>query len=130
MEKSIRKTEPIRKEIAEKLEDIDEWNKIWCTVQFNAFLQDKVTTQRIKGGNTKEFYAQEGTLAKSQMQVDLHPDISKVVWRFGRWHHYVDYGIFKKNKLQLKDNIEIPQGTNEYGMKLIDIRTKQEVVNN
>ncbi len=36
-----------------------------CTVQFNAFLQEKATTQTMKGGNTDEFYAKEGTLPKS-----------------------------------------------------------------
>ena len=41
-----------------------------CTVQFNAFLQEKQTTQLIKGGNTEEFYAKEGTLPKSQMLAD------------------------------------------------------------
>ncbi len=33
-----------------------------CTVQFNAFLQEKATTQTMTGGNTDEFYAKEGTL--------------------------------------------------------------------
>ena len=32
----------------------------FCTIQFNAFLQGKVTTQRMKGGNTGEFYFKEG----------------------------------------------------------------------
>jgi hypothetical protein len=41
----------------------------WCTVQFNAFLHDKMRTQESAGGNTAEFYAQEGTLPKSRMQV-------------------------------------------------------------
>ncbi len=40
-----------------------------CTVQFNAFLQYKMTTQVVKGGNTAEFYSKEGTLPKSQMLV-------------------------------------------------------------
>ena len=51
--------------------------KGWCTIQFNAFLQMKTTTQIIKGGNTEEFYSKEGTLPKSQMQVAMHPDVSK-----------------------------------------------------
>ena len=76
----------------------------WCTVEFNAFLQNKVNTQVLKGGNTKEFYAKEGTMPKSKMQVKMHPDVSKLVWRFNRWHHHVDYGPFKKNKLIKKDN--------------------------
>jgi len=35
-----------------------------CTIQMNAFLCGKVTTQRMSGGNTEEFYKDEGTLPK------------------------------------------------------------------
>ena len=52
------------------------------------------------------------------MQVRLHPDVSKLKWRFGRIHHYVDYSGFKKNKLIKKSGIIIPSGINNYGMKL------------
>ena len=90
----------------------------WCTVQFNAFLQDKIHTQVIQGGNTAEFYAKEGTLPKSQMQVALHPDVSRLVWKFGRWHHHVDYRPFKANRLRRKPGVVIPEGVNEYGMVL------------
>jgi hypothetical protein len=55
----------------------------------------------MSGGNTKEFYKHEGTKPKSKMLADLHPDVAKVVWRFNRWHHHVDYKPFKKNKLKL-----------------------------
>jgi hypothetical protein len=89
-----------------------------CTVQFNAFLQEKATTQTLKGGNTDEFYAKEGTLPKSQMIADLHPDVAKVVWRFNRWHHHVDYRAFKKNKLIRKEGIQIPNVINNFGMEL------------
>jgi hypothetical protein len=90
------------------------------TIQFNAFLQGKVTTQRMTGGNTEEFYAHEGTLAKSQMIEDMHPDVAKVVWRFNRWHHHVDYRPFKKNKLKLRAGVTIPAGVDNYGMILTD----------
>lgn len=93
----------------------------WVTVQFNAFLQDKATTQSIKGGCDKDFYSVEGTLAKSEMQVKLHPDVSRLVWKFNRWHHHVDYRPFKKNKLIRKAGIQIPNEPNEYGMKLTSI---------
>ena len=86
-----------------------------CTIQFNAFLCGKVTTQRMSGGNTEEFYKHEGTLAKSQMIADLHPDVAKVVWKFNRWHHHVDYKPFKKNQL-IKKPIVIDDEINEYGM--------------
>ena len=98
----------------------------WCTVQFNAFLQMKLRTQTVKGGNTAEFYAKEGTLPKSKMQVDLHPDVSKIVWRFQRWHHYVDYTPFRKNKLRRKTGVAIPAESNEYGMAYHDDELEQE----
>lgn len=90
----------------------------WCTVLFNAFLQYKMPTQKVLGGNTDDFYSKEGTLPKSQMQVKLHPDCSRLVWRFGRWHHYVDYSRFKKNKLRRKPGIEVSPGVDNYGMEL------------
>jgi len=91
-----------------------------CTVQFNAFLQEKSTTQMMKGGNTDEFYAKEGTLPKSEMLAMLHPDVAKVVWRFNRWHHHVDYKPFKKNKLIKSEDLVIPEGVNNYGMELVN----------
>jgi len=95
----------------------------YCTIQFNAFLAGKVTTQRMKGGNTDEVY-KNGTLEKSQALVDWHPDVAKVVWRFNRWHHHVDYKRFKKNILKRKQDILISADVNEYGMKLITLEDK------
>ena len=91
-----------------------------CTIQFNAFLQGKNATQTVKGGNSSEFYDKEGTWKKSKMLVDLHPDVSRMVMRFNRWHHYVDYGPFKKNKLIYRDDYIKVEGTNEYGMELVN----------
>lgn len=90
-----------------------------CTIQFNAFLCGKITTQRMRGGNSADFYDGEGTLPKSQMLADLHPDVSKVVWKFNRWHHHVDYSVFKENRLiKIADTAEM-QKINNYGMKLV-----------
>lgn len=91
----------------------------WCTVQFYAFMHDKAVTQTVKGGN-EEIY-RNGTLAKSQMLARLHPDVTKVVWKFNRWHHHVDYRPFKANKLIRNPDAIIPQGTDNYGMKLIQL---------
>lgn len=121
-----------------------------CTIQFNAFLQAKIGTQIIKGGNTDEFYHKEmgydpkigqalkvdavdvkdrynvvGTVAKSQMLVDMHPDVAKMVWRYGRWHHHVNYEPFKNNRLIYKEGISIPKGVNNYGMKLTQLKRNQ-----
>lgn len=96
-----------------------------CTVQFNAFLQDKANTQTVKGGNTADFYSVEGTLAKSRMQVAMHPDVSRLVWKFGRWHHHVDYSRFKATKLIRNPGVPIPQGVDNYGMRLIQLEQTQ-----
>jgi hypothetical protein len=115
-----------------------------CTVQFNIFLQGKAATQTVKGGNTAEFYHAEGelekdkwrnsylnaegTLNKSKMLVDMHPDVATMVFKYGRWHHIVDYSPFVKNKLRLKSGLVIPNGINEYGLKLIDTYDKDAII--
>jgi hypothetical protein len=91
----------------------------WCTVQFNAFLQKKIATQLVSGGNTAEFYNSEGTKPKSEMQVKLHPDCSQMIQKWGRWHHLVDYRRFKNNRLILQPGVVIPDGVNEYGMSVV-----------
>jgi len=90
----------------------------WVTVEFNAFLIGKRATQSMKGGNTDEFYAEEGTLNKSQMLVEMHPDVTRLAKRFNRWHHVVNYKPFKKNRLKRKENLHIPNKTNNFGMVL------------
>ena len=106
----------------------------WCTVQFNVFLQEKMNTQALKGGNTDEFYhaegktedgkryADTGTVAKSKMQVAVHPDVSEMVWKFNRWHHHVDYSRFKKQKLIKKDDVKIKGEIVDYGMKMVKVK--------
>ena len=90
----------------------------WATLQFNAFLQGKVTTQRMKGGNHEQFYENDGTYLKSKMLEDMHPDVAKVVWKFNRWHHHVDYQPFKKISLGNRKK-DIPLQVNNYGMSLL-----------
>jgi len=117
----------------------------YCTIQFNAFLQDKAATQTVKGGNTSEFYHKEvgfdketgkaiqsedlvetkdkynieGTRAKSQMLVDLFPQDAKLVFKYGRWHHHVNYEPYRKNRLIYRDDYVMPKGNNEHGLKLV-----------
>ena len=90
------------------------------TVLFNAFLAGKVTTLRMKGGNTDELYADDGRKKMAEALQEMHPDVTKVVWKFGRWHHHVDYRRFKRNKLIKKTGLEIPKTINNYGMRLIN----------
>lgn len=90
----------------------------YCTILFNAFLAGKVTTMRMNGGNTDELYADDGRKKMAEALRDLHPDVTKVIWKFGRWHHQVDYRKFKKNKLIKKENLIVPDVVNNYGMIL------------
>jgi hypothetical protein len=92
----------------------------WCTAQFNVFLQDKVATQKIRGGNTDEFYIREGTLEKSRMLVKTYPEVARLVKRYNRWHHHVDYSRFEGLHL-----IRKPDASAEpidYNMRVIQIK--------
>lgn len=91
----------------------------WCTALFYAFLAWKPQTMRLKGGNTDELYAGDGRLLMAQSLQEQHPDVTKIVRKWGRWQHQVDYSRFKYNKLIKRADIEIPDEPNEYGMKLI-----------
>lgn len=89
----------------------------WCTVLFNAFIQDKATTQTMTGGNTDELYAQ-GTLDKSRMIAELHPDVAEVVWKYGRWHHNVNYDQWRFRPLHRRDGVVISSGVDNFGLVL------------
>ena len=89
----------------------------WCTILFIPFLADKISTMKMKGGNTDQLYKDDGRLKMAQSLVEQHPDVTTIVWKWGRWQHKVDYRRFRKNKLQLKPSIEIPDGIDNFGMK-------------
>jgi len=84
----------------------------YCTVLFNILLQNKTPTQIIKGGNTEILYG-KGTYTKSQLLKDAHPDVTEVKFKFHRWHHEVDYSIFKQIKLIPQDEDKLPSDINE-----------------
>jgi hypothetical protein len=98
---------------------LDQLKAGWCTVQFNAFLQWKVWTQTIGGGNTAEFYAKEGTAPKSEMLKAVHPDVTKLVWKFGRHHHHCDYKRFKQPLLRKPD--AVMQSPTANAMRLVKV---------
>ena len=93
-----------------------------CTILFNAFLIGKVTTMRMKGGNTGDVYGDTDNRKEFAESLERqHPDLVKTVWKFNRWHHSVNYKPFKKNKLIIKGGVAIPSVVNNYGMKLVDL---------
>lgn len=90
----------------------------YCTMLFYNFLQGKAKTQSVKGGNTTEIYG-DGTLKKSQMLVDMHPDVVTLEKKYGRWHHHVDIRPFRNNRPIVKPKEEWPIVLDpEYGMAL------------
>lgn len=90
-----------------------------CTVLFNAFLAGKVTTMRMRGGNTDNVYTDEDNRLKFAKSLqEQHPDVVKVTWKFNRWHHQVDYRVFKKNNLIKKPNLIME---NNYKMVLEEL---------
>ena len=55
------------------------------------------------------------------MLEQMHPDVAKVVYKFSRWHHYVDYSQFNQ-QLKLKpeyQNTNFGEPINMYGMRVI-----------
>lgn len=93
----------------------------YCTILFYAFLCDKVATMKMKGGNTDELYQGDGRLEMARSLQQQHPDVTRIIRRWGRWQHLVDYRPFKKNKLIRKPGLRIPKGVNNYGMKLVRV---------
>lgn len=94
----------------------------WCTVLFNSFLIGKRATMTQGGGNTNTIYnTGDKRLAFAKSLQEQHPDVVKVVWRFNRWHHLVNYKPFAKNILIRKQGTQIINEINNYGMTLIKL---------
>ena len=87
----------------------------WCTILYLAFLQEKMATQTLKGGNTDTVYT-DGTIDKSVMLVSEHADVSVTTMKYGRAHHHVNYEVFKNNVLIKKDGFKASGAINNYGM--------------
>ena len=90
------------------------------------FLCDKTETMRMTGGNTDKLYQQnneqDGRKLMAESLVKQHPDVVRMVYRWDRWTHSVNYKQFKlNNKLIKKPGIDIKKGINNYGMKLIQL---------
>lgn len=96
--------------------------KGYCTALFCAFLANKEQTMKLKGGNTDELYQGDGRLKMAQSLQAQHPDVVKITHKWGRYQHQVDYRPFKNNKLIRKARVVIPDGVNNYGMKLVRVQ--------
>ena len=95
-----------------------------CTILFNAFYCDKIGTLKMKGGNTEEVYADSNNRRDfAESLKEQHPDLVKVVWRYERWHHEVNYSVFKQS-LKRVDNYDqiVKKGVDNYNMKLLKLK--------
>ncbi len=88
-----------------------------CTILFNAFLIDKETTLKIKGGMTPH-YQNDGRYKMAKELAEKHPDCVTITEKWGRPQHQVNYSAFRKNKLKIKPGVVIPEGVDDYGMSL------------
>ncbi len=107
------------------------------TYLFNAFVCGKCATLTMEGGNTKEVYGidQVGTKydrtgsdfdhrrAFAESLHAQHPGEVRITQKFGRWHHHIDYRVFQNKKPTKKPGLNIPKGGNNYGMKLVKLKT-------
>jgi len=92
----------------------------------------------MKGGNTEEVYnieqtgdrhARDGSDFDNRREfadslVAQHPDVVKVAYKWGRWHHDVNYSVFVQ-KPEKKSGLNIPKGINEHGMVLKPISPEE-----
>lgn len=97
----------------------------YCTALFHAFLADKMATMTMKGGNTDELYADDGRLKMAQSLQQQHPDVTRVVRKWGRWQHQVDYRPFARNRLVKKPDAPKAAAPNEFGMHLVKVPAKR-----
>lgn len=103
----------------------------WNTILFNAFLIGKRATMTQNGGNTNTIYNKgDERLEFAKSLAELHPDCVKVVRRFNRWHHQVDYKRFKDRELEYRDDFVFNgDNINNYGMILRKKETLDKIKN-
>ena len=61
----------------------------WCTVSFNAFLIQKVSTMLMKGGNTDELYKDDGRTQMARYLERKWPGVVSTASRFNRAQHVI-----------------------------------------
>lgn len=98
-----------------------------CTLLFNSFLSGKVPTLSNKGGNASIYNKTTERKEFAEALQKQHPKLVKIVRRYNRWHHEVDYSPFKNNELILKPGIKIKPGIDNYGMELLELKNYNKI---
>jgi len=93
---------------------------------FRALCMDKPGTvgsrnaNPLPGGNTDNVYdAEDHRLAFAKSLEEQHPDCVKVVWKYNRWHHQVDYTAFDRNTPVYNPGVVPSALIDDYGMRLV-----------
>ncbi len=94
-------------------------SKGWCTVQINTFLIWKMTTMKMKGGNTETLYRGDGRLKMARSLERLWPGVVETKRRFNRPQHVIKSAWARfDNQLIFKKGEEKKRNPNEYGLTL------------
>lgn len=89
----------------------------YCTILFNAFLIDKQHTMTMKGGNADIYDNTNNRYEFAKSLHDQHPDVVKIVKKWNRYHHKVNYKVFT-NRLIKKDDEKKYTKVNDYDMRI------------
>ena len=97
----------------------------YCTVNFNAFLIEKMHTMTMKGGNTAQLYKGDGRLTMARSLEKLWPKVVETRRRFQRPQHVVhnNWQKFDTQLIRRKDiDWENIQKTDNYGLRLVQLK--------
>ena len=99
----------------------------WCTILMNAFMIDKQRTMTMKGGNSDLLYTGDGRLKMARELQRRWPGVVETKRRFGRPQHVIR-ASWRKFDTQLirKPDLVLPDGPDEYGMVLKQVRSKDD----
>lgn len=95
----------------------------WATVASNVFLAKKITTMKLKGGNTDDLYQGDGRMVMARTLEQMWPGVVTVVRRFQRAQHMIDWRKLKQPLIP-KPGYD-PEGlpdSDEYGLQLQQVR--------
>jgi hypothetical protein len=95
------------------------------TILFNNIVCKKETTLTMSGGNA-DIYKGDGVKLKAESLLEHHSDCVKIVTKFNRIHHQVDYSIFN-NKLVYIDNYVKPTYINDMVLQEKEINQNIEI---
>ena len=98
----------------------------WCTIQFNAFLQEKMPTMVVDGGQTDSAYHDDNRLAMGRSLERAWPGVVTVKRRFQRPQHMI-HSTWQKfdTPLKRKPGLTFDSAPNEYGMTMTKVTGKR-----